>query len=419
MNLSFLWKIRAILVVCGFLALGVCYEFMLVEPNQLLVKRKTVQGNMNSSEKVSHAVAGNQVPQSRLTRPDLSKITPPLIYLTYGNMDPEINHKKIKTRLGHRCTTTIDHKQMNHSDALLIDYNSAFRSNPFTEPIGRKPDQMYVYFSREPPWFYQEKNFSLVDKDFFNWTMTYRRDSDIYFPYPTMDIEDKLSVLLKTSTFYGDDVVNSKLSKKSKENLVLVAISHCDGADGPIHRLKYVEALEKAGLRMKKIGKCFDNYVTMKWNSGDFRRYTASFKFVLAFENGYHCRDYITEKTWNNALRSGAVPVIWGASKPDVEAVLPSGSYMHVDDFDSPKQLAEHLMYLDSNETAYAKYFDWRRKPPKKYFWQQDIGFEMLCNKLWEKKLYNNVSKVYHSFKDWYIGQDNPECFKITNGNWI
>ena len=31
-------------------------------------------------------------------------------------------------------------------------------------------------------------------------------------------------------------------------------------------------------------------------------------------------------------------------------------------DFSSPEALAEHLRYLDGNDTAYNEYFEWRRE---------------------------------------------------------
>jgi len=84
------------------------------------------------------------------------------------------------------------------------------------------------------------------------------------------------------------------------------------------------------------------------------------YKFYLAFENSYHCTDYITEKLWANALYSGAVPVVFGPHRDDVSAVLPPKSYIHVEDFESAEELVHFLNYLDKNVTAYAEYLRWR-----------------------------------------------------------
>ena len=49
-----------------------------------------------------------------------------------------------------------------------------------------------------------------------------------------------------------------------------------------------------------------------------------------------------------------------GARPEDYELLLPPGSYIHVDDFRSPKDLAEYLHIVDKNDTLYNSYFRWK-----------------------------------------------------------
>jgi len=49
-----------------------------------------------------------------------------------------------------------------------------------------------------------------------------------------------------------------------------------------------------------------------------------------------------------------------GARPEDYKALLPPNSYIHVDDFKSPKYLAEYLHILDKNDTIYNSYFSWK-----------------------------------------------------------
>ena len=44
--------------------------------------------------------------------------------------------------------------------------------------------------------------------------------------------------------------------------------------------------------------------------------------------------------------------------------MAPPNSYIHVEDFDTPHELAKYLDYLDRNETAYAEYHQWRAMEP-------------------------------------------------------
>ena len=79
------------------------------------------------------------------------------------------------------------------------------------------------------------------------------------------------------------------------------------------------------------------------------------YKFYLAFENS-NCVDYISEKFWDS-LKHKVLPIAMGARIEDYEAVAPPNSFLHVDSFAGPEQLAEHLKYLDENPREYNKHF--------------------------------------------------------------
>ena len=49
-----------------------------------------------------------------------------------------------------------------------------------------------------------------------------------------------------------------------------------------------------------------------------------------------------------------------GARPEDYEKATPFHSYIHVDDYDSPKDLAEYLHRLDQNDDEYNEYFKWK-----------------------------------------------------------
>jgi len=49
-----------------------------------------------------------------------------------------------------------------------------------------------------------------------------------------------------------------------------------------------------------------------------------------------------------------------GAPRRDYEAIAPANSFVHVDDFAGPRQLADYLRLLSDNDTLYNEYFAWR-----------------------------------------------------------
>jgi len=83
------------------------------------------------------------------------------------------------------------------------------------------------------------------------------------------------------------------------------------------------------------------------------------YKFYLAFENA-NCRDYITEKFFQNGLGGDILPVVMGAHPHDYKVAGPPHSYIHVEDFPSPQKLAEYLLLLDRDEEKYNEYFAWK-----------------------------------------------------------
>ena len=83
------------------------------------------------------------------------------------------------------------------------------------------------------------------------------------------------------------------------------------------------------------------------------------YKFYLSFENAY-CKDYVTEKFFSALKTESIIPVaLGGLERSDYNRIAPPGSYIHVEDFDSPLQLAKHLEFLSKNETAYNQYLWW------------------------------------------------------------
>lgn len=96
------------------------------------------------------------------------------------------------------------------------------------------------------------------------------------------------------------------------------------------------------------------------------------YKFYLSFENS-NCKDYITEKLFENALGRNVLPIVMGAPIEDYQRYAPQRSYIHVDEFESPAELAQYLLVLDRNDELYNSYFQWKgtgqvTKPYKQFF---------------------------------------------------
>ena len=51
------------------------------------------------------------------------------------------------------------------------------------------------------------------------------------------------------------------------------------------------------------------------------------------------------------------IPVVMGARLEEYEAVAPYNSFIHVDQFKGPRELAEYLDQLDQDDDLYNEYF--------------------------------------------------------------
>eukprot|EP00061_Rhincodon_typus_P006499 g27202.t1 len=159
------------------------------------------------------------------------------------------------------------------------------------------------------------------------------------------------------------------LSRKNqlREHLAPLVYVQSD-CDPPSDRDSYVRELMKY-IPVDSYGACLHNKdlpshlkdpTTM--DDDGLYKILAQYKFILAFENAV-CDDYITEKLWRS-FKLGVVPVYYGS--PSVADWLPSNkSAILVEGFSHPKELAEYIMHLDSNDQEYGVFLEWKWKGPK------------------------------------------------------
>ena len=58
-----------------------------------------------------------------------------------------------------------------------------------------------------------------------------------------------------------------------------------------------------------------------------------------------------------SSLRHDILPIAMGARLEDYEEVAPYKSFLHVDMFPGPRELAQYLLELDKDHQAYNQYF--------------------------------------------------------------
>lgn len=94
-----------------------------------------------------------------------------------------------------------------------------------------------------------------------------------------------------------------------------------------------------------------------------------------------------------------------GARPDDYVTAAPPGSYIHVDDFESPRHLGEYLNLLDSNDSLYNEFFRYKLR-------YRLIKLSQLTGAYWchlctllQLNDYTNITRNwYDDYEKWWNG---------------
>ncbi|XP_063328809.1 4-galactosyl-N-acetylglucosaminide 3-alpha-L-fucosyltransferase 9-like [Pelmatolapia mariae] len=269
------------------------------------------------------------------------------------------------------CFLTADRNLYNKSHGVIIHHRDIKHDLSNLPQLPRPFFQKWIWFNYESPT--HSAKLPGIEK-LFNLTLSHRLDSTILAPYGAM------------LPAQGEE----NFVPPSKNKLVCWIVSHWN----PGHvRVKYFNELQKH-VKVHAYGRAFGKHIS----DNDFMPTITSCKFYLSFENSVH-KDYITEKPFN-PLSVGTVPVVLGPTRQNYEKIIQGDAFIHVDDFSSPKDLADYLLLLDKNEEMYLKYFEWRRHFKVKQFQFPAEYTCMTCDYLRRNKEY----KALNDLDKWFWG---------------
>ncbi|KAN0042710.1 hypothetical protein ACTA71_012633 [Dictyostelium dimigraforme] len=285
-------------------------------------------------------------------------------------------------------------------------------------------------FLKQPPAFPQKEvgqyyiNYGYEHEKYFPISMhpDYQKHIDIN---STFRYTDQVQVTFACSWGSGESgSINNFLKEpvkfEEKTGFVGFMSTNCDGG-GAIYRTCYILEMMKH-TQVDAMGECLNN---KKLNKKDFPHAVfddlgdslrikelvlSKYKFSLAFENN-NITDYVTEKVYTSLL-SGSIPIYMGS--PNIDEWVPRKSIIKTDDFKSPKELVDYIIYLSKNKTAYEEYFEWKKQPlPESFIEKYDrcifYGADCrLCQYIdAQKKKLNNQIGFRSSFGEPY--EDSKE----------
>jgi len=108
------------------------------------------------------------------------------------------------------------------------------------------------------------------------------------------------------------------------------------------------------------------------------------------------------------------LPIVLGARREDYLAAAPPMSYIHVDEFPNPRELAGYLHHLDKNDTAYNTYFTWKgsMKSIDQRYWCR------LCTMLHLQERDGYVH-WYPDYTQWWNGVCTVGCARLAPSSWV
>jgi glycoprotein 3-alpha-L-fucosyltransferase len=284
----------------------------------------------------------------------------------------------------YKCVATYNQNKISKADAVIFWGWHLTRL-----PKYRHRNQRWIFLLNESPIHTKLRKPLFSSYKFnglFNWTVTYKHDSDIRIRFWKFSKRQRISNA--TAIDYAS----------TKKKFALAVISNCANEE----RLKLIREMQLyLPGKIDLYGKCGDCVV----NGGDNCKFKfRDYKFYLSFENSKYCKDYITEKFYANALMHECVPVVYGPRKIDYLNNLPnipSNSFIHVDDFANVKNLVDYLSHLDANSIKYNQCHEWREEleltQNKKHHYCD------ICEKLHTDK----SNKIYHNFEEWFNTCEN------------
>ena len=306
-----------------------------------------------------------------LDYPRLGPLRPPIFDGTFSFQECEVPW----------CEATYDKNRI--SEASAVGFHARDIPTSFVFPLKRSAQQIWFYYVMENP-LNVAMNYSTLNNQ-FNWTMSYRRNSEIHIPYGGYRLK-------------RNPLISNKSYAKDKTRFAVWMASNCVSGE----RNDYVTSL-MSHIPVTIYGKCGVDVCPLPRRSLECKKLLRQHKFYLSFENG-NCIDYITEKYWENAIGNDIVPVVMGAA--DYKALAIPGSYINVMDYSTPEQLAEYLKYLDRNHTAYNEYFRWKEK-------YEQIAPRTACTLC--KQIHNSSlrskSRIYGALEKFW---DKHHCRKLN-----
>ncbi|EDV96420.1 GH16238 [Drosophila grimshawi] len=238
-------------------------------------------------------------------------------------------------------------------DAIIFDADRPYSLQGLNN-VRRTPNFLSV-FAAKKPLSLVKNSVSTHAQSKFNFTMTYRLDSDLIWSDSYFSMRHKSYKRVNKFDEPNEDfMINMSVLEASKLSLKLklkhkLAVYMMDNLVNdstlPPQTPNYLQELRQH-MDFSVIHDCHERIGCISYN------------FMLIVEASY-CPDYVHPQFYL-ALANYVVPVLIGGT--NISQLAPPNSYINADQFHTPKDLAAHLIWLSTQPDLYEQYFWWHSK---------------------------------------------------------
>ncbi|XP_063837994.1 alpha-(1,3)-fucosyltransferase C-like [Ostrinia nubilalis] len=274
-------------------------------------------------------------------------------------------------------------------------------------PNKRSANQKYVFANIEAAALYPLC--TNVWNNYFNWTWTYKLNSDALWGYFVIRNASKHVIgpnqnMHWLSVDKMDDIDDElKVKLKNKSKTVAWFVSNCISQSSREHYvLELRKELRKFKMEVTIYGKCGEFSCPKEDMPRCLKILEDNYYFYLAFENSLS-EDYVTEKILY-ALNHNTVPIVLGGA--NYTRFMPNGIYLNANKMD-PRKLANKIYQIIKKPLLYYKFFRW-----KKYY-SYHLRHESpytddycnFCAMLNDKQLMKKTT-IYENLNKWWTGDE-------------
>ncbi|KPJ13477.1 Alpha-(1,3)-fucosyltransferase C [Papilio machaon] len=287
-------------------------------------------------------------------------------------------------------------------DAIAFNGRNISKLSKYKLPKQRSPHQKYIYFNIESSDYYPVC--SRMFDGFFNWTATYKLNSDILFTY--VQIRNRSGEIVgpkrnmewvKNTSFKKDFSI---LQNKSKA--VAWLVSNCNDRSGrdeiAMHLHKYLRRYKST---IDIYGFCGRRKCPRDLMNSCLNMLGQKYYFYLSFENSF-AEDYVTEKLLT-ALNHNMIPIVYGGA--DYSRFLPPNTYLDALQM-RPKELADTIVHLMISPEQYIQYFWWKSQ----YTYAQTMDSVCAVCAALNNKTMMETRTVYDEFRIWWNPRYRIRC---------